>query len=90
MRMERLEAAAGAFAALMGGGPVEPLDRKCSAEILDAVDAVMSSNEGLWNIAKAIRDSDWPDYEDQLHHPVKDYVSNARAVIAALAGDRNE
>jgi hypothetical protein len=33
-------------------------------------------------VAKGIRDDDWPDLEDQIHHPVKDYMSNARAALS--------
>jgi hypothetical protein len=36
-------------------------------------------------VAKGIRDDDWPDHEDQIHHPVKDYMSNARAALEAAA-----
>jgi hypothetical protein len=32
-------------------------------------------------VARAIRDDDWPDHEDQIHHPIKDYMSNAHAAL---------
>lgn len=43
------------------------------------------SDEAVEAAAKAIRDDDWPDYEDQIHHPIKDYMSNARAALEAAA-----
>jgi len=43
------------------------------------------TDEAVEAAAQAIRNDDWPDYEDQLHHPVKDYMSNARAALEAAA-----
>jgi hypothetical protein len=46
---------------------------------------VSISDEAVEAAARAIRDDDWPDHEDQIHHPIKDYMSNARAALKAAA-----
>jgi len=90
----RVEAAAKALRKKFNGyeleRPWDSREQKITFEndakaALEAADAVMFSDDAEYLIASAIRDSDWPDYEDKLHHPVKDYMQNARAAIAAIS-----
>lgn len=43
------------------------------------------SDEAVEAAARAIRDDDWPTCEDKIHHPVRDYMGNARAALEAAA-----
>jgi hypothetical protein len=51
---------------------------------LNAADAVMFSDEAIERAAKAIRDFNWPDYEDQEHYPIKDYMGDARVAMESF------